>query len=175
MREQLHARHRHLWAEHAHTLLDALAGDVDDVDPRLSGYASRLQAGRLLRRWEFDHLTQPPARSRRQVQHAALGDYPTRRAAHVAQQHQSLPWLTRRRTSPDQLATAYDHAQLLVCDTCAILTPRAELQDHPWQEDSCRHCGAGRQLDYRHRHQVPTLAQRLDAIRAVAHSRPLNC
>jgi len=132
--------------------------------PRLAVYAATLQQGRLLADWPKQALREPPKHTRQQIQATALGDYPTRRDQAVQARWEALPWLTRRRTDPAELAAAHNAEHLQACDTCGILTPTDEW-DQP-HDDECRHCGSGHRVAYSHRDQVPTLAQRLDQIRA---------
>jgi hypothetical protein len=80
--------------------------------------------------------------------------------------------VARRRSSVDELAAAYDDEHLVVCDLCGTTSPRPnpddpEDDDAFYGRDGCYACGTGhRRIDYARRGQVPTLAQRLDEIRA---------
>lgn len=169
VQRELLARHRRLWTDHAQVLLtadDHLAAD----DPHLAVYARTLQQGRLLSAGQLLTLAEPPKRTREQVQAAALGDYPARRDTEVATRWAGLSWMGRRRTSPAELAAAYDVEHLWVCDTCGVLAPRPDPDSDDytyWQQpDECTQCGDGRRIDYTRRSQVPTLTHRLAIIRA---------
>lgn len=161
----LGAQHGRLWAAQARTLLDAAGADPDAADPHLHVEAVDLAAGQLLPPWRLDHLHQGPPRG--QVQASALGDYPAHRDQAVAQHWQALSRLARRRTSPDQLAAGYDQHHLLVCDLCQIATPRDGPYGPREAGEECWTCGRGHLTDYRHRHTIPTLTDRLDTIRAL--------
>jgi|GEM_PF-1497017 len=168
VRAALRSRHTQVWAEHTRTLLGAQA-HLDAADPHLAAHAVRLQQGQLLQGWALLVLAEPPRRTGEQVQREALGDYPARRDADADRQYAGLPWLVRRRTSRAALAAAYAAAHLLVCDTCATVAVRPD-PDRPahWIEEGgcCYYCGGtGVLLDYAHRDRVPTLAQRLAALR----------
>lgn len=164
IRTKLRVQHERIWAEQARALLAAIGANVDDAEPRAAAAAAALNSGRLLQPWEADLGTQ---RSRSVVQAAQLGDWPARRDREAEQHWQGMNWRVRRKTSPGEFAAAYEEANLLVCDTCAIATPR---QPNEWETresgDDCRACGRGHLIDYRRRDQVPALADRLATIRA---------
>jgi hypothetical protein len=159
----LRAEHERIWARQARALLAAVGDDLNDADPAAHAAAATLTAGRLLRQWDLDRVEH--RRSRADVQAAALGDWPARRDREVERDWQGLGWWARRRTSPAELAAAYDEATLLTCDTCAIAVPRHSDYEAREPGDDCRFCGHGRLAGYTHRGQVPGLAERLAAIR----------
>jgi hypothetical protein len=162
IRAALRVQHERIWAEQARALLAAVGADVGDAEPRAAAAAAVLNSGRLLRPWEVDLGRH---RSRAAVQAAQLGDWPARRDRDAEQAWQGMSWRARRKTSPAELAAAYDDANLLACDTCAIATPRQGEWETREPGDDCRACGRGHLIDYRRRDQVPTLADRLAALR----------
>jgi hypothetical protein len=165
VRAALARRHRQLWAGQARAVLAARAR-IEAGSPDLAVLTAALTDGRLLPDWRLQTLHTAPGRSRRQLQAAALGDYPARRDAAVTARLDALPWLTRRRTDPAELAAAYDDQHLLICDTCAILTPLGDPGHQVgYAGDECRHCGAGHRVEYARRGQIPTLTDRLDQLR----------
>jgi hypothetical protein len=163
VRGGLRRRHRQLWTAHARALLGAAAHIAAD-DPPLAVYARTLRQGRLLADWQLHALRASPTSTRRQIQAAALGDYPrppragrTRPLADAAvvdppSHRPSRARRRLRRRTPAGLRT------------CGILTPTTEWEQ-PFDEE-CRRCGGGRRVGYAHRGQIPTLAERLDQIRA---------
>jgi len=172
--DALRTRHVQLWARHARAVLDAGAHIAADA-PRLAVLAARLQDGQLLTRADRDYLNTDPATDRRRLQAEALAEYARRRRVDVEREHQALPWLTRRRTNPDEVAAAYDARWLLVCDVCGMVTPRSDPErggvwDGADEGAGCPHCYAGRLVDPAGA-AVPTLAERLAAIRARLRTR----
>jgi len=107
-------------------------------------------------------LYAPPAETRQQIQQEILGDYPTRRTAAVDRDWWGLDRRTRRRTSHEQLAAAYDDAHLLICGTCALVYPQPEANETI--SDRCAHCD-GTLLDWPERATIASLADRLHVIR----------
>ncbi|MEU0156404.1 replication-relaxation family protein [Micromonospora fulviviridis] len=157
-------RHTTVWTAQAEQLL-AAAGHGDH--PRLRAAAADLQAGRLLATYTVDQLRQPPTSTQEQTQQAALEDYQAVRDDHVAAVWTGLGWRARRHTSPAQLGAEHDREHLVVCDTCAIAYPRPDPAGPDWYAgEHCPHCHHGTPLPYEHRDQVPTLTDRLAAIRA---------
>ena len=167
--DALRARHAELWAEHVRAVLAAGAHIAADA-PRLAVLAARLQAGRLLGRFDLDRLREAPAADRRVLQAEALAEHAQRRRADVEREHRALGWLARRRTSLEQLATAYDARWLLVCDVCGMVTPRHDpdrggVWDGAEQGAGCPHCHGGQLIDPAEA-AVPTLTERLADLRA---------
>ncbi|MEH0826295.1 MULTISPECIES: replication-relaxation family protein [unclassified Micromonospora] len=156
-------RHAAEWTAQAEHLLTA-AGHGDH--PRLRAAAAALQAGRLLDRYEVDRLRQPPARTQEHAQEAALEDYRAVRDDHVAAVWTRLGWRARRHTSPAQLGAEHDREHLIVCGTCAIAYPRPDPDGPDWHAgEHCPHCHAGTPIPYTDRDQIPTLDERITAIR----------
>lgn len=162
--ETLRHHHGRIWARQVRTVLGARERIAAD-DPKLAGLAARLQAGHLLTRFDRDDLTRTPEPDRASRQAAALGDYPDRRAAEVAEQYRALGWLARRGTDPERLADEADARWLLACDTCRMCAPRDDPDRDVWngayEGSHCQHCGAGRLVDLAAAAGVPTLAERL--------------
>jgi hypothetical protein len=172
VRAALVGRHRQLWARQARAVLGAGA-HIEAGSVHLAVAAAALTDGRLLARWRLQALQAPPGRTRRQLQAAALGDYPARRDAAVRARVDALPWLARRRADPAELAAAYDAEHLLICGTCAILTPAGDhLAGVDNAGEECRHCGAGHLVDHTHHGQIPTLTDRLDQLRRQLANQP---
>jgi len=142
------------------------------VPPRA---AAALQSGALLSPWLLDELAKPVTETREQLQRRLLGDHTAARDAELEQRRQALGRWARRRADPVADALAYDETHLLVCDLCAIATP-AGAAERWWPETGepeCRQCGAGHLIGYADRGQVPTLDERLVALRArlTSHNR----
>jgi DNA-binding transcriptional ArsR family regulator len=164
VRELLAALHRKIWTGQARAVLGAQQLIAAD-DPKLHGYARVLLDGHLLTRWHITDLTRPPI-SREQREQDALHDYLTERDTETRRQHDQLPWLTRRRTSPADLAAVYDEQHLLVCGTCAMPVRDPDPNGEHWRDaEECKHCRAGRPIPYTRRHEVPTLAVLCDELR----------
>lgn len=165
--DELRGRHPQLWAAHARAVLAARAL-IDAEDPALAVAAATVQDGRLLTRWDLDRLAAVPEQDRAQRQAAALGDYVTRRRRDVERQLQALGWLARRRTDPAELAARYDAEQLLLCDLCAMATPRSVPEQGVYEGapgEVCRHCHTGHLVEAGQAAAVPSLADRLAALR----------
>lgn len=151
-------RYTAIWAEQVHRLLaaqDHIAAD----QPHLHGLAKTLSRGALASIDEMDLLDTPPATTRAQIQQRLLGDYASSRTAVLDEEWQRYDRRARRHITREQLATAYDDKHLAVCDTCALI----------YQVDAktpfrCTYCGANL-LDWPDRTSVPSLAQRLEALR----------
>lgn len=165
--DALAARHRTVWARHARAVLDAAAHIAADT-PRLAEMTARLQADQLLTRADRDHLRAPPTSDRARLRADALADYVRRRQVDVEREHEALSWRARRRTSLAELTAAYDARWLLVCDVCAMVTPRSDPDRGVWDGEEgagCSHCHSGHLVDHHQGQAVPGLAQRLDELR----------
>ncbi|SBT69315.1 Replication-relaxation [Micromonospora sediminicola] len=155
-------RHAAEWTRQAEQLLAAAGHD----HPRLRAAAAALQTGRLLADYELDRLRQPPAHTQERVQEAAIEDYRAVRDDHVAAVWDRLGWRARRRTDPAQVGAEHDREHLIICGTCAIAYPRPDPTGPDWYAgEHCPHCHAGTPIPYTDRDRVPTLGQRLSAIR----------
>ncbi|MFI9531501.1 replication-relaxation family protein [Micromonospora rosaria] len=162
-RQALTDRHTAAWTRQAEQLL-AAAGHGDH--PRLRAAAATLSAGRLLDGTDTARIHHPSGTTWPQAQQAALEDYRASRDDQVATVWAGLSWRARRHTSPTQLGNDHDREHLIVCDTCAIAYPRPDPTGPDWHTgERCPHCHAGTPLPYEQRHQVPTLIDRLTAIR----------
>lgn len=173
--DQLHTRHREIQVAQAHAVLAARA-QIEAEDPRLASAAAVLQAGRLLAGWDLANLGTTPEQNRQELQAAALLAYTERRRRAVDQQLQALGWLARRRADPAELAARYDARYLLACDVCGLSTPRPAPKD-PDQgfydetpDGRCQFCGAGELVDHDQAADVPTLSDRLAALRRLLNS-----
>jgi hypothetical protein len=131
-------------------------------DPRVYRLATTLASGKLASKDEIALLDLSPRRTREDLQRELFGEYLTRRAAAVEREWAALGRRDRRRITREQLATAYDSEQLLVCEICELMYP----QDEPnvpyvaW----CRYCD-GALLDWPERHRITPLRKRLDSVR----------
>lgn len=160
---ELEDRHEALWTGQAQALL-AAEEHLAAVEPVVCRLAAVLATGALGAAGDLAVLGAPaPAGGRERLQQHAYGDYPQRRAAAAEAEWRALDRRERRQTSPKQLAARYDAEHLLVCDTCRIAVPLPE-PDQPFVE-RCAYCD-GTLLDWDQRGQVPSLAARLDTIRA---------
>jgi len=159
-------RHDAAWREQAHLLLAAV--DAHGDAPRYRVTAAALADGHLDPRGRtLLSVDEPPPRTWRQVQDAALDEHQALRDDQVATVWTRLSWRARRHTTPTQLGAEHDREHLLVCDTCAIAYPRPDPDGEHWRDGArCPHCRAGTPLPYEHHDQVPTLNDRLTAIRA---------
>ena len=98
-----------------------------------------------------------------------------RRDADVAARYAALGWRARRRTTPADLAAAYDARRLLVCDLCAMPAVRTDLETRVWGAEEghgCHRCGTGHLVDPADlTAPVPTLAERLAQLRTQLRTR----
>ncbi|MFI5838032.1 replication-relaxation family protein [Micromonospora sp. NPDC051300] len=165
-RQVLVDRHDAAWREQAHLLLAAV--DAHGDAPRYRVIAAALAEGHLAPWGRALYVNEPPPRTWRQVQDAALdAHHQALRYDQVAAVWARLSWRARRHTTPTQLGADHDREHLLICDTCAIAYPRPNPDGEHWRDgEHCPHCHAGTPMPYEHRDQVPTLDARLTAIRA---------
>ena len=165
--DELRDRYTRLWAADARAVLGARA-HIDAGDPQLAAIAASLGAGRLLHHREREHLAGTPADRGRLVA-GELAGHIARRDADVARHHAALGWRARRRTTPAELADAYDARHLLVCTMCAMPAVRADHAQriHGAKEGRrCQHCAAGELVDPADLSgPVPTLTERLAQLR----------
>ncbi len=139
--------------------------------PAAAVAAAALAAGQLVDEYVLDRLD-APGEDREQLQQRLLAEHAERRQAAVDDRLQALGWWARRATDPAALADDFDRERLLVCDMCALVMPAADTTDDVWHgyesaepDGDCPQCRAGRLLPYADREQIPTLADRLTALR----------
>lgn len=162
LRTVLRATHDRLLAEQTRAVLAAPGTAAGH--PRAAAAAAALQAGRLLEPW----VLAEPAVTGAQLQQRLLADHCAAREADLAERHQALSRWARRRVDPVAEANAYDEQHLMVCDVCAIAVPTVDAERW-WPavgDPECQHCHTGHLIAYADRGQVPTLTERLTALRA---------
>ena len=168
LRTLLRAEHARVWTAQAGQLLAADAHQARD-HPDLWAWARSIDEQRLLDPYDAAALAAAPTphhRSRAKVEQIQLRHYRTQQAAGLTQRAAGLGVLARRRFDPAAVAAAGDVVDLLVCDTCAVRTPRGDDSYHHecQPEDVCPACHTGLLLDHGDRAQVPALDARLAAI-----------
>ena len=170
LRTLLRAEHTRVWTTQAEQLLAADAHQARD-HPELWAWARSIDEQRLLDPYDAAALAAAPTphhRPRAEVEQIQLQHYRTQQTADLTQHAADLGRLARRRFDPAAAAAAADVANLLVCDTCAVRTPRGDdSYRHEYQpEDVCPACHTGQLLDHGDRARVPALDDRLAAIAA---------